>query len=229
MMLYIDCRSGMNADLMLAALTSLLNNPDDVARMFTSASIHANATVEQGIRVHITAKEHDHGHVHHGLREILTYIDSLDISDRVKDNAKAVFGILGRAEAEVHNMPPDDVHFHEVGSLENVAAVIGICMLVEKLFPERIVSAPICTGFGTVQCAHGVLPVPPPAAASILKDLPNYAGEVEGEMCTPTGAALLAHFVSSFGDPPDSDPKKVGIGLSSKGPSDQRCLRIVEF
>ena len=223
MMLYLECRSGVTADLMLASLVSLMDDPNGISEMFSAAGVPARITAERsesssisGIKLKIVTDEDHHGHVHHSLSGIIRTIDSLKTSDRVKQDAKGVFGILAKAESEIHDMPIDDVHFHEVGSPENVAAVIGICLMIERLSPERIVSSPVCTGFGHVRCAHGILPIPAPAAASILKGIPVYAGEVEGEMCTPTGAALLAHFVSSYGNLPSVEYSRIGYGLTSK-------------
>ena len=232
--LYLECGSGINADLMLASLASLLDDPDEVADMLSStglpiAAVSVDRSEPQctpGIRVRIETGE-EKGHSHHGPKDIKSMIDSLKVSDMVKDDAKGVFDLLAGAEAKVHGESADTVHFHEVGSLENVSAVVGVCMMMERLSPDDVMSSRVCTGFGHVHCAHGVLPIPAPATAALLDGIPVYSGDVEGEFCTPTGAALLQHFVSSFGDMPSSY-QRMGCGLSSKT-NDPRMLRIFEI
>ena len=229
--LYIECRTGVTANLMLASLASLMDRPEDIADMMLKAKVpFTDITVERtdsdgisGLRIGIAAEE-DGGHIHHSLSGIKRTIDSLSVSDRVKDDAKGVFDILAKAEAEVHGTSVKNVHFHEVGSPSNVAAVIGVCMMIEKLSPDAITASPVCTGFGHVRCAHGFLPIPAPATAALLRGIPVYAGETEGEFCTPTGAALLLRFATSFGNMPSSAYSRIGYGL---GPDDKgfRLLR----
>ena len=229
--LYIECRTGVTANLMLASLASLMDRPEDIADMMMEAKVpFTDITVERtesngisGLRIDIVAEE-DAGHVHHSLSGIKETIDSLSVSDRVKADAKGVFDILAKAEAEVHGTNVSNVHFHEVGSASNVAAVIGVCMMIEKLSPDAITASPVCTGFGHIRCAHGLLPIPAPATAALLRGIPVYAGETEGEFCTPTGAALLLRFAISFGNMPSSAYSRIGYGL---GPEDKgfRLLR----
>ncbi len=229
--LYIECRTGVTANLMLASLASLMDRPEDIADMMVKAKVPlTDITVERtesdgisGIRISITA-EKDAGHSHHSLGGIRDTIDSLSVSNKVKADARGVFDILAKTESEVHGTTVESVHFHEVGSPANVAAVIGVCMMIEKLSPDTITASPVCTGFGHVRCAHGILPIPAPATAALLKGIPVYAGETEGEFCTPTGAALLLRFALSFGNMPSMEYSRIGYGL---GPEDKgfRLLR----
>ncbi len=171
---------------------------------------------------------HDHGHGHHhhaSVAEIDTMIDSLDVSDRVKADAKAVYALIADAESKVHGRPVSDIHFHEVGTLDAVADVVGVCLLMETLSPEQVIASPIHTGSGHVHCAHGILPVPAPATALILTGIPSYGGAVKGELCTPTGAALLKHFVSRFGDRPVMTVEAVGYGMGKKDFEQANCVR----
>ena len=171
---------------------------------------------------------HDHGHGHHhhaSVAEIDTMIDSLDVSDRVKADAKAVYALIADAESKVHGRPVSDIHFHEVGTLDAVADVVGVCLLMETLSPEQVIASPIHTGSGHVHCAHGILPVPAPATAQILTGIPSYGGAVKGELCTPTGAALLKHFVSRFGDRPVMTIETVGYGMGKKDFEQANCVR----
>ena len=171
--------------------------------------------------------EHSHGHHHHhaSMLEIETVIGGLAVSDQVKENAKAVYRIIARAESQVHGQPISAIHFHEVGTLDAVADVVGVCLLMEEIGAEEIVASPVHVGSGHVHCMHGILPVPAPATALILEGVPTYGGKVQGELCTPTGAALLKHFVSRFGDQPVMTAKAIGYGMGKKDFERANCLR----
>ena len=171
--------------------------------------------------------EHDHHHTHHhaSVGEINVLIDSLPVSDRVKADAKAVYALIAEAESKVHGRPVTEIHFHEVGTMDAVADVIGVCLLMEQLAPEQVIASPVHTGSGHVHCAHGILPVPAPATALILEGIPSYSAGVKGELCTPTGAALLKHFVSRFGDRPVMSVSAVGYGMGKKDFDRANCLR----
>lgn len=171
--------------------------------------------------------EHGHGHHHHhaSVLEIETVINGLAVSDQVKENAKAVYRIIARAESQVHGQPVSSIHFHEVGTLDAVADVVGVCLLMEEIGAEEIVASPVHVGSGHVHCMHGILPVPAPATALILEGVPTYGGRVQGELCTPTGAALLKHFVTRFGDQPVMTAASIGYGMGKKDFERANCLR----
>lgn len=163
--------------------------------------------------------EHDHEHHHHHHAtpgHIAEIIDALDLPDEVKANARGVYDAIAQAEAKAHGCPVGDVHYHEVGALDAVADVTGVCYAISLLKPDRVVVSPIHVGSGTVKCAHGVMPVPAPATANLLFGVPVYGGEVMGELCTPTGAALLTHFAQSFGPMPPMTVDAVGCGVGTK-------------
>ena len=156
---------------------------------------------------HMHEHAHDHGHEHHhhhhySYAEVLGKIDSLDLPSAVRADASAIYRLIGEAEAKVHDSTLENIHFHEVGSLDAVADVTGCCLALNLLGIEKILCSPIHVGNGTVRCAHGILPVPAPATAEILKDVPYYTGNIDSELCTPTGAAILKHFAAGFGDMP---------------------------
>jgi len=175
---------------------------------------------------------HDHtheaaGHHHHsGMAEIQEILENLPVSAKVKTDAAAVYGLIAQAESRAHGMPVSAVHFHEVGMMDAVADIVGVCLLIEELNPLRIVVSPVHVGSGQVKCAHGILPVPAPATAHILKDVPIYGGQVTGELCTPTGAALLKHFADSFGDRPVMSTEGVGYGMGKKDFPAANCVRV---
>ena len=172
--------------------------------------------------------EHGHDHDHHfhtSLKDINNLIDSLDVSTRVKADAKAVYALIADAESNVHGRPVTKIHFHEVGTMDAVADVIGVCILMEILSPDQVLASPVVTGSGHVHCAHGILPVPAPATALILQGIPSLAGPVKGELCTPTGAALLKHFVSAFGERPVMTVEAIGYGMGKKDFEQANCVR----
>ena len=160
--------------------------------------------------------DHDHGHPHSGMEEIAHLFSHLNVSDRVRRDALAVYGLIADAESRVHGVPVTQVHFHEVGALDAVADVTAVCMLMEAIAPDRVAASAVHVGSGTVRCAHGVLPVPAPATAELLKGIPSYGGEIVGELCTPTGAALVRYFVSDFGPQPLMRVGAIGCGVGHK-------------
>ena len=177
---------------------------------------------------HAHHHEHDaHHHAHHGMAEIRSLIAELAVSETVKEKALAVYQSIAEAESKVHGAEVDQIHFHEVGSMDAVADVTAVCLLMELLAPEQVIVSPIHVGSGTVLCAHGRLPVPAPATALILEGIPIYGGSVQGELCTPTGAALLKTFADSFGPMPPMTVAKTGYGMGTKNFEQANCLRAM--
>ncbi|WP_283619048.1 nickel pincer cofactor biosynthesis protein LarC [Flavonifractor plautii] len=171
---------------------------------------------------------HDHRHHHHtGMGEIRHLLGHLELPEAVRADAEAVYGLIAEAESHAHGAPVEEIHFHEVGSLDAVADVAGVCLLVHMLGVERIVASPVHVGSGQVRCAHGILPVPAPATAHILRDVPIYGGAIRGELCTPTGAALLKHFVTEFGAMPVMKVEKIGYGMGNKDFEAANCVRAL--
>ena len=159
------------------------------------------------------------------MADIEGIIDGLNVSEKVKSDAKAVYALIAEAESRVHGHPVSEIHFHEVGTMDAVADVVGVCLLMEEIGAEKIAASPVHVGSGHVHCMHGVLPVPAPATALILNGIPTYGGQVQGELCTPTGAALLRHFVSRFGDRPVMTTEAIGYGMGKKDFERANCLR----
>ena len=172
--------------------------------------------------------EHGHGHHHHaGMGDIRHILSHLDIPQDVREDAEEVYELIALAESHAHGRPVEEIHFHEVGALDAVADVVAVCWLIHDLEPEQILASPVHVGWGQVRCAHGILPVPAPATAHILRDVPTYGGSVEGELCTPTGAALLKHFAQSFGPSPVMRVEKIGYGMGKKDFEAANCLRAM--
>lgn len=170
--------------------------------------------------------EHRHDHSHHTVGDILHLLETLPVEAAVREKAAEVYGLLAAAESRAHGAAVDQIHFHEVGTLDAVADVVGVCMLMEELCPDLVAASTVHVGFGQVRCAHGILPVPAPATAYLLEGVPVAAGAVEGELCTPTGAALLRAFVKRWGPMPAMTVERWGCGLGTRDfPGAANCLR----
>ena len=153
---------------------------------------------------------------HRGLGEVRRIIRNSALPTSVAEDAVGVFELLGRAEALVHGVDPDQVHFHEVGALDAIADIVAAASAFHQLGVDEAWCSPVHVGCGTVRCAHGVLPVPAPATAEILKGVPVYSDGVQGELCTPTGAALVRHFCRGFRAMPPMVVESVGYGAGTK-------------
>ena len=183
---------------------------------------------EQEHHGHDHEHEHyKHDHPHSGMHEIEHIVEDLQTSDAVKKEILAVYGLIAQAESRVHGEPVERIHFHEVGAMDAVADIAAVCLLLAELGNPHIVASPVNVGGGTVKCAHGVLPVPAPATAELLKGVPAYAGSVKSELCTPTGAALLKRFAASFGDMPVMRVEAVGYGMGTKDFPVANCVRAM--
>ena len=155
--------------------------------------------------------DHHHDHSHRSLHDIHHIIDDLKLPEAVRTDILAVYRLIAEAESKAHDKPVSEIHFHEVGTMDAIADIASVCLLLHKLAPDQIIASPIHVGSGQVKCAHGILPVPAPATAYILKDIPIYRGSIQGELCTPTGAALYAkHFVTRFDQMPLMTPASTG-------------------
>ena len=194
-----------------------------------SQDVHDHEHEHHHDHEHHDHEHHDHGHHHHhsGLHDVRGLIAGLNVPERVKRHAEAVYDLIASAESKVHGAPVDQVHFHEVGALDAVADVTGVCLLMDMLKPDRVVVSPIHVGCGEVRCAHGIVPVPAPATALILQGAPIYGGAIQGELCTPTGAALLRHFADEFGSMPTMTVERTGCGMGSKDFERANCVRAM--
>jgi hypothetical protein len=174
---------------------------------------------------HEDAQAHTHSHI--SYETLKNMISGMPVPEPVKKDALAVYSLLGEAESSVHGVPVEQIHFHEVGSLDAVVDVVGCCLLFHLLGPDSVTASPVHVGSGFVRCAHGILPVPAPATAAILRGVPIYSGEIRGELCTPTGAALLKHFVSRFGPMPPMAVDRIGCGMGVKDFAAANCVRLL--
>ena len=253
--LYLDCGMGAAGDMLAAALLELLPDPGAfVAELnvlgFPGVHIRTEPAVKCGItgthfavtvhgqeeghgqhhHHHHHEHEHKHAHEHHhsGLHEIEHIVRGhLALPVRVKRDVLAVYRQLAEAESHAHGVPVSDIHFHEVGTMDAIADITAVCLLMDRLAPGEVIASPVHTGSGQVRCAHGILPVPAPATAYLLRGVPIYGGTVQGELCTPTGAALLKHFVTRFGDMPVMRVSAIGYGCGKKDFEAANCVRAL--
>lgn len=176
---------------------------------------------------HSQERDHSHEHSHRSMHQIGHILEKLPISQSVREHAISVYDLIAQAESSAHGVPVSEIHFHEVGTMDAVADVTAVCLLMEKLAPDEVIVSPIHVGSGQVACAHGILPIPAPATAHILRGAPIYGGSIQGELCTPTGAALLRHFATRFGDMPVMQVEKIGYGMGVKDFSAANCVRTM--
>ena len=161
------------------------------------------------------------------MSEIEHIIEHLDIPERVKNDAVGVYKLIAKAESHAHGCEISEIHFHEVGTMDAVADVVGTCLLINELNVDRIIASPINVGSGQVRCAHGILPVPAPATAHIFGGVPIYINDIQGELCTPTGAAILKYFAQEFSPMPVMKISKIGYGMGSKDFEAANCVRVM--
>ncbi|MDO5401695.1 MAG: nickel pincer cofactor biosynthesis protein LarC [Eubacteriales bacterium] len=236
--LYLDCAMGAAGDMLMAALLELTEDREAALSELNGlglpgVEITAEPSRKCGIlgthvRVRIQGHEEGDGHHHHsGLGDIRRIISRLTIPDKVRADALAVYEAIAQAEGQVHGCTMEHIHFHEVGAMDAVADVVGVCWLLDRLGVEEVHASAVHVGSGQVACAHGILPVPAPATAYLLREVPIYSGTVRGELCTPTGAALLKHFVTKFGPMDPMRLEKIGYGMGKKDFEAANCLRAM--
>ena len=237
---------GAAGDMLTAALLELFPHPEKMVEALNALDVpgvryqreltqkcgitgtHMHVYVgdtEEGAHSHAHHEHHDHPHSSMGQLE--HWIGHIQASNGVKNNIRAVYNRIAQAESAVHGVSIQKIHFHEVGSLDALADVAAVCYLMEQLGNPTVYASPVHVGSGHVSCAHGILPVPAPATAEILKGIPIYGGQILGELCTPTGAALLKQFVSEFGNMPVMTPQAVGYGMGKKDFAMANCVRAV--
>lgn len=244
--LYLECGMGAAGDMLTAALLELLPEQETFIKKMNGLGLHGvKVSLEKSVKcgvvgshVSVTingseeeehAHNHSHGHSHThshsdmaGIRHIIGH---LPVSDKVKADVLAVYTVIAEAESHVHGTPVTEIHFHEVGAMDAIADITGVCLLMEELAPEQVIASPVHVGSGQVHCAHGILPVPAPAVSYILKNIPIYGGAIQGELCTPTGAALLKHFAARFDAMPVMRVTATGCGMGKKDFEAANCVR----
>lgn len=237
--LYFDLSMGAAGDMLAASLFQLMPEPEALLARVNGLGLPgvearllpAEKCGIQGLHYQVLIHGHEEDQqvhpAHHGrhLHDIEAILAAAALPEGVREDALAVYRLLAQAESKAHGCPVEEIHFHEVGQLDAIVDIVTVCLLMHELKPELVCASPVHVGSGTVRCAHGILPVPAPATAELLKGIPCYTGEIRGELCTPTGAALLRHFVKDFGPMPALRVERIGCGMGSKDFPQVNCLR----
>jgi uncharacterized protein (TIGR00299 family) protein len=223
---WVDASSGASGDMLLGALVDV-GAPLEVVSAAVAAVAPEHVALRpepvlrnrfRATRCHVEVADST---THRTWRDVAALLDAADLPDAVRGRARATFERLAVAEARVHGTSPDDVHFHEVGALDAIADVVGVCAAIEHLGLTSLTVSPVAVGSGQVRGAHGTMPVPPPAVAELLRGVPSYSGGPTApamELCTPTGAALLVANATSFGPQPPMVVREVGVGAGGRDP-----------
>ena len=241
---YLDCFSGLSGDMFLGSLLDAGLSFDPLKQCLQALPFHGyrleskretrNQISGTRFMVHLDEghyKGHGdkkHGHKNRDLKAISQIIDQGDLTDSVKKKSMAIFESLARVEGHIHNLPPDRVHFHEVGAVDSIIDIVGTVYALEILGIERLLVSPLPLGSGFVKTAHGRIPVPAPATLALLKGVPVLNSGVQQEMVTPTGAALATGLAASFGPMPPMVVQNVGYGVGSRElPDRPNLLRVI--
>ena len=253
--LYLECKMGIAGDMMASALLGLFDEKQELVKELNGLGIPdvtfeldevekcavkgnhltvlVNGNEEESADVHDSGEEHSHDkhhehHHHHSMYDIEEIIERINISKEVRSDVREVYQLIAEAESEVHGTPISEIHFHEVGNMDAIADITAVCFLMHKLDPDKVIVSPINVGGGQVKSAHGILPVPAPATALLLRGIPSYSSDrIMGELCTPTGAALTKYFAFEFGPQPVMSVKKIGYGMGKKDFEQANCVRAM--
>lgn len=255
--LYLDCRSGISGDMTLSALIDLGADIEYIKNHLEQLPIDPfTLNVKQVNKKGISSKmldlhfeneanghhhhsdthlhdhddhSHHHDHFHRKASTIFEMIENSELPRRVKKRSMAVFQVIAEAEGKIHGVSPHDVHFHEVGAMDSIIDIIGVCLALENLAIDKISASPVPTGFGKLVMAHGLYPIPAPATAEILTGVPLANFQVEGELTTPTGAGFLKALAEEYGHIPPLTIEKIGYGAGKKDFAHPNVLRAVLF
>ena len=231
--LYFDCFAGASGDMILGALVGAGVDPRILVDQFKRLNVGGwqidfERVDRSGIGATYAKVKTAHEHAHRHLNDILKIIDESGLNQPVKDRAALIFSKLAEAEAHVHNLPVEKIHFHEVGALDAILDVCGAAIGFDLLGIEQFISSPLRVGFGMTDMAHGRFPIPPPAVAELLKGKPIYAGEIEGEFMTPTGAAIISTVCDRFESLPAMQISATGYGAGARNPKGfPNALRVL--
>ncbi len=232
---HFDCFSGASGDMILGALIDAGADPSAVQEGLSLLNVagcefQSAKIVKQGLaatKITVAAEEQGH-HPHRSLPTIREIIEGGDLPDGIARQAMKIFERLAEAEANVHGCSIEDVHFHEVGAVDAITDIVGAVLALDNLGIQRITCSAIAVGSGTVKCAHGVLPVPAPATAVLLKGVPLASCDEDGELCTPTGAAILTTLAEEFGPLPPMSIAQIGYGAGNRDNQNRpNVLRVI--
>ena len=245
--LYFDCSSGISGNMTLGALTEIIGDEKYLTEELKKLNvegykIEVSKKVKNGItgtyvdvildndheHHHEHEHEHHHHHEHRNLNDVNKIIDESSLDENVKDLAKRIFLRVAKSESKVHNKPLEEVHFHEVGALDSIVDIVGTAILINKINPDKVVSSVVNDGYGFIECAHGKMAVPVPATSEIFTD----AGvkfrqiDIDTELVTPTGAAIIAELSNEFKVMPAMNVEKIGWGAGYKDIEIPNVLKV---
>lgn len=220
--IYLDCFAGISGNMLLGALLDA-GAPAELLRAelaklpVTGYQLCLSRVDKGGINaLYLDVQIDEAGQAHRNLADIVAIIDNSALKPTVKETSKAIFTRLAQAEAKVHGVPINEVHFHEVGAVDSIVDIVGVVWALDYLQIEHIYGSRLHVGNGFVKCCHGLIPVPAPATAELLHGIPYYPGEIEKELVTPTGAAILATLGKGFGSMPEGFiSSKIGYGAGT--------------
>lgn len=229
---YFNCFSGVSGDMILGALIDAGLDPQVLISQLNSLSLAGyelkfTKVKKQGIvgtKVDVVTEE---VHSHRGLKEIYAILERSSLAEKIRERAKKIFWTLAQAEARVHHTSPEEIHFHEVGAVDAIIDIVGAVIGLEALGIEEIYVSPLNVGSGFVECAHGLMPVPAPATAEILKGVPIYSKGPKQELVTPTGAAIIKTLAKGFGSMPDLVIEQTGYGAGQRDLEIPNLLQII--
>jgi len=235
--LYIDCKYGISGDMFLSSLIDLgadiktIKSQLETLPNIDSFKLNVEKKIEKGITSkelsivfedsenHGTENEHSHNHGdhhHRNFKDIKKMIQDSELSDYVKEKSIYLFQLIAEAEGKVHDVNPEDVHFHEVGAMDSIIDIVGVCIALEDLQIDKVFATAVPIGYGYINIAHGLYPVPAPATANLLMRIPISGFTAEGELVTPTGAVFLKGLVDEFQASPKGEISKIGYGKGTK-------------
>ncbi len=243
--LYFDCSSGISGNMTLGALLEIVGDNDYLINELKKLNIdeyeiNISKKIKNGITgtyVDVILKhqhghehhhEHDHHHSHRNLDDVYNIIDNSTLDDNVKELAKRIFMRVAKAESKVHNKTLSEVHFHEVGATDSIVDIVGTAILINKINPDKIISSVVNDGYGFIQCAHGTMSVPVPATSEIFADSDAKLRQIDidTELVTPTGAAIITELSSDFSVLPTMKIEKIGWGAGLKDLSIPNVLKV---
>jgi uncharacterized protein (TIGR00299 family) protein len=229
---YFDCFSGISGDMTLGALIHAGVDAESIRGAVASLGLPVEIKVarvrKNGFDATHVAVVAPHEHAHRHLHHITKIIDAGRLTDRQRQLAHKIFRRLAEAEAAVHGSTIDKVHFHEVGAIDSIVDIVGSAVAIDLLGVDRVVASPVPTGCGTVQCAHGLMPIPAPGTAELLKGVPIAPSTIAAELTTPTGAAILTTIAAEFGPLPALRIESIGYGAGARDLAEQpNVLRVM--
>ncbi len=247
--LYFDCSSGISGNMTLGALLEIVGDENYLLNELKKLNIdeykiEISKKVKNGItgtyvdvilehdhhkKDHHEQHQHEHHHhEHRNLNDVNTIIENSSLEEKVKELAKRIFLRVAKAESKVHNKPLDEVHFHEVGAIDSIVDIVGTAILIHKINPDKIISSVVNDGYGFIRCAHGLISVPVPATSEIFanSNVEFRQIDIDTELVTPTGAAIIAELATEFTTLPAMVTEKIGWGAGSKDLKIPNILKV---